>query len=267
MAKVSLTPALRLEYETLFNGCAIRPERFRAVNDLVAAITANRARYGAVSDALGVPWHFIGVIHNLEAGLDFTRHLHNGDPLSARTRQVPKNRPRLGVPPFTWEQSAQDAIALKGLGTHTDWSLAGTLYQLENYNGWGYRLFHQHVLSPYLWSFSTHYSSGKYVADGTWSDSARSAQCGAAVLLRRMAENGQIQFPDQPPPAPEARPLVRYSSKKPKDPAEFRRAEQLQIWLNTFPGIFVKVDGMAGQRTSEAYRKVTGAFLPGDPLA
>ena len=66
-----------------------------------------------------------------------------------------------GKPPFTWEESASDALALRGLRGDTDWSLAGTLYQLEGYNGWGYRLYHQHVLSPYLWSYSNHYQSGK----------------------------------------------------------------------------------------------------------
>jgi hypothetical protein len=35
--------------------------------------------------------------------------------------------------------------------------------------------------------------------------------------------------------------------------------------LNTFPGIFVKVDGVPGERTSDAFRKVTGHFLFGDP--
>jgi hypothetical protein len=47
----------------------------------------------------------------------------------------------------------------------------------------------------------------------------------------------------------------------------YGRVEDLQRWLNTFPGIFVKVDGVPGDRTSDAYRQVTGSFLPGDPRA
>jgi hypothetical protein len=39
----------------------------------------------------------------------------------------------------------------------------------------------------------------------------------------------------------------------------------LQRWLNGFPGIFVKVDGWAGERTSDAWRRVTGHHLPDDP--
>lgn len=84
-------------------------------------------------------------------------------------------------------------------------------------------------------------------------------------MLRRMVENGQIEFADQPLPVAEAQPLVvAYSMTKPTDPAVLARAIALQRWLNTFPGIFVKEDGIAGERTSNAYKRVTGAYLPGD---
>ncbi len=223
------------------------------------------ARYRAVGDELGIPWFFIGVIHNMEASLNFTRHLHNGDPLKARTVQVPAGRPKNGTPPFTWEESAIDALSMRGLNKAKDWSLAGILYQIEGYNGWGYRLYHPHVLSPYLWSFSNQYISGKYVEDGTWSDTAVSKQCGAAVILRRMAEKNLIEFIDQPALSETTAPLVGYSKDKSKDRKMVTRAEDLQRWLNTFPGIFVKVDGVPGDRTSEAFKKVTGSYLSGDP--
>ncbi len=266
MAKISFTPELKKNYEDLFNTCRIRPERLTAVEQIISLLMANQARYQSVAASLDIPWYFVAVIHNMEASLNFNRHLHNGDPLSARTVHVPAGRPKKGAPPFSWETSAVDALILRGLNTKTDWSLAGTLYQLEGYNGWGYRLYHAHVLSPYLWSGSLHYKSGKYVADGTWSDSAVSNQNGSAVILRRMVEHGQIQFSDQPAPIGESKPLVvNYSTSKSADPAEVVKAEQLQQWLNTFPGIFVKVDGVPGERTSNAYRKVTGSYLPGDP--
>ena len=62
-------------------------------------------------------------------------------------------------------------------------------------NGFGYRRFHSGVLSPYLWSYSNHYTSGKYVADGTFDPDAVSKQCGSAVILRRMAETGLTRLP------------------------------------------------------------------------
>lgn len=266
MASVPFSESLRREYEKLFNTCSIRQERSNAVDQIVKNLQANKGRYENVGDSLGIPWGFIAVIHNMESSLNFTKHLHNGDPLTARTVQVPKDRPKKGLPPFSWEDSARDALTLKGLGSQTDWSLAGILYQLERYNGWGYRLYHQHVFSPYLWSYSNHYKSGKYIADGTWSDTAVSRQCGAAVLLRRMAETEHLGFSDQPATQTTATPLVvGYSMQKSTDSSLVVRVEDLQHWLNTFPGIFVKVDGVPGNRTSEAYRKVTGMYLPGDP--
>lgn len=268
MPSVQLTARLRDNYKILFNDCEIRPERSQEVESIVRKIVANRTSYDKVETTLGVPWFVVAVIHNMEASLNFTKHLHNGDPLTARTVQVPAGRPKAGNPPFTWEESAADALTLKGLSADTDWSLAGTLYRLEGYNGWGYRLFHPDVLSPYLWSYSNQYKCGKYVADGTWSDTAVSKQCGAAVILRRMAEKLLFEFPDQPLPREDSEPLVvAHSNRKSRDLAIVARAEELQRWLNGFDGIFVKVDGIPGDGTSEAYKKVTGHYLPGDPRA
>jgi lysozyme family protein len=185
----SLTQSLRREYTLLYRSCLVRPSRRAVVDRIARGLTANKARYQKVGDALGVPWYVIAVIHSMEAGGDFTRHLHNGDPLTARTVHVPAGRPRRGNPPFTWEQSATDA--LRGLTKWKDWTVPGILYELEGYNGWGYRNRRPPLPSPYLWSFSNHYTRGKYVADGRFSPTAVSQQCGAAVLLKRLQEAGR----------------------------------------------------------------------------
>ncbi|CAG9180885.1 hypothetical protein LMG23992_04332 [Cupriavidus laharis] len=266
MATIALTDALRRDYESLFNSCVISAARAAEVDGLVRTLVRNQPRYEAASAISGVPWHFIAVIHNMECGQRFDCHLHNGDPLSARTTHVPAGRPRGSPPPFTWEDSAADALAVKGLGAATDWSLAGLLYQAERYNGFGYRSYHPQVPTPYLWSFSNHYVRGKYVADGTWSDTAVSRQCGVAVLLRRLAETGAIGFADQLARTVSDGPLiVRYAARKPTDPAVTAQADALQRWLNTYAGVFVKLDGYPGKRTSAAFRAVTGHYLPGDP--
>ena len=190
----ALTQAGRKQYELLYESCLVRPNRRAAVDQLVAAITKNRPRYAKVGKALGIPWYVVGIIHSLEASGNFTRHLHNGDPLNARTTHVPAGRPKSGKPPFTWEQSAIDALRYQGLANWKDWSVPGTLYELEGYNGFGYRDHHPTVPSPYLWSFSNHYARGKYVADGRFSPTAVSQQCGAAPLLKRLAasQNGAV---------------------------------------------------------------------------
>jgi hypothetical protein len=210
----------------------------------------------------------------MEASLVFTAHLHNGDPLTARTIHVPSGRPLTGQPPFTWEESATDALSFSHKAEWHDWSIPGILYQLEAYNGFGYRTRHPGVLTPYLWSYSNHYVSGKYVADGTFSASAVSHQCGAAVLLRRMSESGVIRFDTTGIPiaapgpadshitaeAERFEPMIHFS-KSMKSPL----VEILQRALNSFPGIFVKVDGIPAKCTSDAFRKGTGHYLIGDP--
>lgn len=260
----TLTAALRSEYESLFNNCVISSKRASEVGRLVDKLLANRARYAAVSKTSGVPWHFIAATHNMESSQNFAKHLHNGDPLSARTVQEPAGRPASGSPPFTWEESAADALAIKKLGAATDWSLAGTLYRLELYNGWGYRTYHPETLTPYLWGWSNHYVSGKYVKDGVWSPTAVTDQCGAAVLLRRFAELGEIAFAATAVTT-QAQVVPRYAMSKSRDSAVVAQVESLQRWLSGFPQIFLRVDGVPGEKTSNAYKAVTGAYLPGDP--
>ena len=265
MARVNLSPVLVDEYTNLFDTCIINSGRSAEVEKIIDKILASKSRYEAVGNQLNIPWYFIAVIHNMESSLNFSRHLHNGDPLTARTTHVPAGRPKAGNPPFTWEESAMDSLQLMNLHKWNDWSIGGMLYKIEEYNGWGYRLHHNHVLSPYLWSFSNKYISGKYVADGRWSDTAVSNQCGAVVILRRLAEKGEINFNVSGSSRTVTKPaannfnLIRFSNKKTP------HAEELQKFLNTFPEIFVKVDGIPGTRTSDAFKKVTGNYLQGDP--
>jgi lysozyme family protein len=179
-----LNDNLRNEYRSLYDSCVINPSKIAVVNNLSNKLLANKSRYETVALQLNIPWQFIAVIHNMESSINFSCHLHNGDPLTARTIHVPKGRPLTGTPPFTWEESAVDALTLRKVDQCNDWSIGGTLFQIEGYNGWGYRQHHPNVLTPYLWSFSNHYTQGKYIADGTWSNIAVSTQCGAAVLLK-----------------------------------------------------------------------------------
>ncbi|MGD9762800.1 MAG: hypothetical protein AB7V27_03700 [Candidatus Binatia bacterium] len=265
MPPPALNATLRAEYVRLFGACRIRATRRAEVARLAQEIAAARGRYDVIERALAVPWYVVGTIHCLECSLDFTRHLHNGDALSARTVRVPAGRPAAGHPPFSWEESASDALRLKRLDRWRDWSVGGVLYQLEAYNGWGYRLHHPEVLTPYLWGFSEHYTRGKYVADGRWSAAAVSRQCGAATLLFHLTETSRLEFAPAPgdgaPPPERAGPLIRYWTGGPEVPG----ARALQAFLNRMPGIAVVVDGKPGAETSTALRRVTGHYLAGDP--
>lgn len=265
MAKLTLTSDLRAEYGRLFETCTVRPQYQPEIDRAVSKMIVSKARYQALSKQTAVPWTLIAVLHELECGQRFDRHLHNGDPLNAPTVQIPKGRPP-GNGPWTWEESATDALTIEGYPKWSDWSVAGTLYKLESYNGVGYRLYHPSVLTPYLWSYSNHYSSGKYKSDGVFSATVVSKQPGTAALLRRLAERGESAFSDQTPPKPSAMPLVvSYMRRKSSDPELIAQATRLQEWLTGHSGVFVKPDGWAGEKTSDAYKIVTGKHLPGDP--
>ncbi len=196
------------EYVRFFLGADIS-EHGAAVGDMADRAMASRRRYEAVGNPLGIPWWFIAAIHMLESTFNPNTHLHNGDPLGARTKRVPANRPATGNPPFTWEDSARDALALKRLGGLRDWSLPRALFRWETYNGWGYRSLG--VPSPYLWSMSSIYGSGKFVADHVFDRRAVSKQCGAASLLKALHQRGAVDLhldytddgaEDDPAPAP-----------------------------------------------------------------
>jgi len=197
MSQPELTETLRQEYADLFARAALRPA-YRATAAAVAdrlARPEHWRRYRLVAAATAVPAHVVAILHTLEAGGNFACHLHNGDPLTARTVRVPAGRPVVGEPPFPWETSAVDALTLRRLTRWTDWSIPGLAYVLEGYNGGGYRRFHPDVHSPYLWGGTTVYRAGKYVADGAWSSEAVSRQLGGMAILARLIAVGLV-LPD-----------------------------------------------------------------------
>ena len=138
-----------------------------------------------------MPWWFVAVLHDLEASRDFGAHLHNGDPLTHRTVNVPRNRPP-GNPPFTFEESARDALTFEGFAHVADWSISHALFRFERFNGFGYRNPSIDIPSPYLWSFSQHYTRGKFSSDGHFEPTLVSQQCGAGVLLRALVDGGHV---------------------------------------------------------------------------
>ncbi|HEY0026292.1 MAG TPA: hypothetical protein VGC35_00300 [Allosphingosinicella sp.] len=183
---------LKPEYERLFATCTVRPSHAGEVAWYSKMILRGRTRYEEASARTSVPWWFIGIIHGMEASFNFASHLHNGDPLDKRTVQVPKGRPPIWNPPTDWLSSAADALEYEGFTGQTDWSVARALYRWETYNGFGYRKSGIGIPSPYLWSFSNHYSKGKYVADGKYDPNAISRQCGTAVMLKALQNTGGI---------------------------------------------------------------------------
>ncbi|MCC7252974.1 hypothetical protein [Hyphomicrobium sp.] len=184
------------EYRRLFETCQIRSENRSTVQWYVSKITdsARRKSYEDAFIETCVPWYAVAIIHGMECSFDFNSHLHNGDSLKAKTKQVPAGRPNPWLPPSDWVSSAVDALRYDKLHEQADWSLPRMLYRWEGYNGWRSRLLYK-INTPYLWSFSNHYTKGKFVADNKWDPNAVSKQCGAAVMLKALVEGGFITAP------------------------------------------------------------------------
>lgn len=184
--------SLENQYIELIDKMEIRANWEARMDRAARQIISGKDQYTAVSEKFEdlyrqpVPWQFVGIIHHLEGDCDFDTHLHNGDSLRHRTIHEPRGRPAIGSPPFTWEESALDALSQRDFRGIQNWTAAQLAYQFEAYNGWGYRQGHSGVNSPYLWSGTTNYSCGKYVADHVFDPEAVSEQCGAMGLLSRI---------------------------------------------------------------------------------
>lgn len=198
-----------LEYIHLFDTCEIHKERLPEVDKTIdGKMVPGKPRYQRVSSLVGggaglpepntngrIPWYFISCVHYRECSFSFKKHLHNGDPLTGYTTHVPANRPQVGhPPPFTFEESAVDALTLLGFDKIAGWTLPVILRKLEAYNGFGYSGLHE-IPSPYLWGYSNLYTKGLYVSDGKFKADVVGKQMGTAVLLKRMEQRGLIGIP------------------------------------------------------------------------
>lgn len=169
-------------YTNLWAQMDIKPERLALVTRQADKIISFKDRYQPIVDATGVPYYIIGLIHLRESNFNFDTHLHNGDSLKNRTYRVPAGRPIKGSPPFTFEESAIDALRQKGYDKITDWSIERIAYILEKYNGFGY--VPRGVNSPYLWASTDNYSRGKYIRDGVYSSTTVDTQLGTMAILK-----------------------------------------------------------------------------------
>lgn len=179
--------------ETRWKKAEIRAINAIALDKASATYLRNEARYTDLATKSGVPQSIIFVLHGRESSWDFTKHLHNGDSLQKRTWQVPAGRPPTGNPPFTFEESALDALAYDHMAGPQWKKLGDGLQKLEAFNGLGYQKYHKDTPSPYLWAGTNIYSQGKYVADGKWSATAVDKQLGVACIMRWMIVNKKIR--------------------------------------------------------------------------
>lgn len=187
-----------------------RRSEFMAVAPRLVAPFA-KTIYQAVAAATGVPWYFIAVVHEREASQSWLASLAQGDPWNRKSTHVPANRG-----PFqSWEEAAIDALVncAPHAANNKDWSIGGLLTMLEQYNGLGYA--GHAVPSPYIWSGTSAYVSGKYIRDHVYDANAVDKQLGCAGLLLAMAELDSTIFLNgrpptiRPAPIPNLPPLIQ----------------------------------------------------------
>lgn len=208
-AKIALTPksVFAQEYEKLWPTATLNFERTKEIDSVLAKLMPGKSRYDTVAKTLGngIPWWFILMCHAMEAGgkdFPFDYHLHCGDPLWGRTTHVPAGRPKANPrggtkPPsmdnqYSWEESALDALRFSGYDQYKSWTLGECLWLFEKFNGTGYRK--RGVPSPYVWSYTSIYKKGKYVADGKYDPEAISRQPGCAAYLIRLKDKGLVSL-------------------------------------------------------------------------
>ena len=58
------------------------------------------------------------------------------------------------------------------------------LYLFEKFNGFGY--VKRGINTPYLWSYTNHYSKGKFAGDGKFDPNLVSKQPGTAAIMKAL---------------------------------------------------------------------------------
>ncbi|MGC6493604.1 MAG: peptidoglycan-binding domain-containing protein [Myxococcota bacterium] len=209
---------------------------------------ANRSRYESVASAAGVPAELVAAIHFRESSGNFNTYLHNGEPLGKVTTLVPA-----GIYFENWEEAAVDALerfawlrdATKMDAETRDLAAMATF--AEHFNGLGYRDYRGHQ-SPYVYSGTTAYERGKYVADGQYSGSTVDSQLGVIPMVRLAA--GDLT----PAELEGENDLWMLGDRTLRDGLSGSDVRQLQLKLNE-AGYPVGVDGNYGPGTAEAVRR------------
>jgi lysozyme family protein len=173
----------------------LRPEKSIALDKAVWLYQRTAARYEKVTAmrANGVPAPVLFCLHMRESDNSFSCSLAQGDPLTHRSRNVPRGRIPDKEPPYEWITCAEDAVYVVDRLDLKDWkTVQGAMDAITRYNGWGPEA--HGVPSGYVWAGTTIYGTGsargKYIADGRWSATAVDGQLGCAAVLKRMRERG-----------------------------------------------------------------------------
>ena len=188
MSRIPQAVTRRAIYASNYALCTLNAGVEEVAGEAARIITVNAPTYKAISDPNGVPWQAIGAIHYMECDLNFARHLANGDTLLEDTKHVPARIMYPKEPPYSFVDAGLAALAnyKRGWGFIVTGGVDATLQFCEQWNGLGYWELDPPKPSPYLWSGTTAYTSGKFTSDGSYDQSAVSKQLGVVAILKAL---------------------------------------------------------------------------------
>lgn len=176
---LSLAP----EYAVLLASARIDSDReHELATSTVRVLRLARAHadeWSEVEKKTGVPRLWGMASFERESGSDYSRSPAQGDLWSSVSTHVPR-----GIGPYhSWGDACVAAYAIDDLDDvgARDWTWARACYEGELYNGFGPRAHGRHT--GYLWSWTSVYAGGKYVADGEWDPDHRDEQCGMIPMM------------------------------------------------------------------------------------
>lgn len=179
------------KYQDDWDHMVIRQDKVPQIISDARAILKYQKQFELAVTGTHIPWQFAGIIYYREDGLQFKGHPHNGDSLRARTVNVPAGRPiknPVSGKQYAFFESFADLISLKKWDHVPEWNMPSLLYYFEANNGMGYRRLKSPIPSPYLWSGTNYYTSGKFCSDGKYDAKEVDQQIGAAPLLRYLTD-------------------------------------------------------------------------------
>lgn len=175
----------------------------------------NKSRYEEVSKGLaakgvGMTPEQVAAIHWREGSGNFGKSIANGQSLSKPARL--DGRMGTGGATYTagtsWEQNAVEVMSHKvgekrAPNNGSTWDNSTFYTFAERFNGTGYKK--KGIASPYVYSGTTTYTGGKYVADGKFDPNVKDRQNGVAVLVsslqaKQSGSTAQSGVSASPPP-------------------------------------------------------------------
>ena len=204
----TLTRKLAGEYSVLYESCLVRPKSQSGGRaDRPAGSRRTRGATTRWPRRSKMPWYVVAVIHSMEVGRRFHPPSPQRRPVEkpddARSGRTPEDRQTAVHVGGERDRrfSATRASprgrtgASRGRSTSSRATTAGAIATTT-----------RPCSRPTSGASRTTTREGKYVADGRFSPTAVSQQCGAAVLLKRLQDGGRVARGDGPAGAPARQP-------------------------------------------------------------